>query len=757
MKKSILPTLLFCLLLLSGARAAVPASNAPFLKPDEAIAKMSIPEGFEVKAFVADPDIGEAIAFCFDDRGRLWTLENFNYQTRKAHSTDMKNRIQIFEDTDGDGLFNTKKLFTDQLTFSSGILVGFGGVYVGTPPNLVFIPDADGDDVPDGKPEILLDGWGTNDRHETLNSFIWGPDGWLYGCHGVFTQSKVGAPGTPDDKRQFIDGGIWRFHPVRKAFEIFAEGLSNPWGFDFNDEGQGFATCCVIPHLFHIIQGGVYEKQSKGNVNPYVYDNIKTIRDHNHKSAHGGARFYLADAFPETYQNRLFMNNIHQHEVLTDIMVPNGSGYIGKHGDEFLPANDLAWVGFSLEIGPEGGVYILDWHDQDICGNAIKFPDSGRVYRVTPKDLKPVICPNLAAMTDAELVELQQHANDWYVRHARVLLHHRAVTGKLDAKAVHALLVGQLASAPNTGKRLRALWALHVTQALSADRLVALLKHKDPYVRAWCVQFLCEEGKPGLDALTAFARMASEDASPVVRLYLAAALQRLPFEQRWPILEPLAQHKDDIKDHNIPRMLWLALEPMVPDHGPKALTLAMASHMPKLQEFVPRRMLVSTGKTTAQKQSVPAPKASWQTDIERVAPGFTVHDVGEGGVVYHTSFRNRVAVQTHPLKQGVPSVLRNTAEIPKNQRTELKITVSHHPHGDFELRVKVDGKVVSTQPVSPKSVHDEWLTHRVDLSEYAGNTVKIEVENFPTGWAAEWAYWHEVKLVSTEDTSASLK
>ena len=158
---------------------------------------------------------------------------------------------------------------------------------------------------PDGPHEVLLDGWGIHDRHETLNSFIWGPDGWMYGCHGVFTRSEVGRPGTPKEERQFIDGGIWRFHPQSKEFEIFAEGLSNPWGFDLNDMGQGFATCCVIPHLFHIVQGGVYHKQSKQNVNPYVYDNIKTIREHVHKTAHGGARFYLADVFPEKYRDQL--------------------------------------------------------------------------------------------------------------------------------------------------------------------------------------------------------------------------------------------------------------------------------------------------------------------------------------------------------------------------------------------------------------------------------------------------------------------
>ena len=104
------PQALFLLFVATALQAATPTSNAPFLKPDEAIAKMKVMPGFEVKAFVAEPDIGEAIAFCFDFKGRLWTLENYNYQTRRAHSTDKRNRIQIFEDVDGDGVFDAKRL-----------------------------------------------------------------------------------------------------------------------------------------------------------------------------------------------------------------------------------------------------------------------------------------------------------------------------------------------------------------------------------------------------------------------------------------------------------------------------------------------------------------------------------------------------------------------------------------------------------------------------------------------------------------------
>ena len=533
-------------------------SNAPFLSPSEAIAKMSVPDGFEVSVFASEPDIAEPIAFCFDDRGRLWVAENFNYQTRRQHTDDQVSRIQILEDTNGDGVFDNKKTFTDKLTFTSGLACGFGGVFVGSPPNLTFIPDADGDDVPDGPPEVLLDGWGIRDRHETLNSFIWGPDGWLYGCHGVFTHSDVGKPGAKDEDRQFIDAGIWRYHPTRKTFEIFARGLSNPWGFDFNDHGQGFATCCVIPHLFHVVQGGTYHKQSRPHVNPYVYDDIKTIRDHTHLSAHGGARFYLADAFPAAYRDRLFMCNIHEHAVLTDVMEPKGSSFIGRHGDDFMPTNDLAWVGFSVEIGPEGGVYLLDWHDQDICGNAVKFPNSGRVYRIMPENARSHTPPDLGAMSDSELVELQGHPNDWYVRQARTLLQYRAAKGSLDVPLAHAQLGDMFRTATSTPKQLRALWALHATDGLSRKRLAELLDHDDEYVRAWVIQFLCDpcdinafqpkrktDWRLEVPILKKFAEMACKDSSPIVRLYLASAAQRLAFADRWSILEGLVSHEED--------------------------------------------------------------------------------------------------------------------------------------------------------------------------------------------------------------------
>jgi len=758
-------------ILTSGVSAADPkprlpkkqhrTSNAPFLKPEEAVRIMSIPDGFEVSVFAAEPHIGEPIAFCFDDRGRLWVVENYNYRTRGKHTHDPVTRIQILEDSDRDGVFDRKKTFTDKLTFTSGIALGFGGVFVGSPPNLSFIPDGDGDDQPDGPPQVLLNGWGINDRHETLNSFIWGPDGWLYGCHGVFTQSRVAKPNEDDTARQFIDGGIWRYHPTRQTFEVFARGLSNPWGFDFDDHGQGFVTCCVIPHLFHVVQGGVYHKQSRPHVNPHIYDDIKTIRDHTHLSAHGGARIYLADAFPPEYRNRLFMCNIHEHAVLTDVLIPSGSSFIGKHGDDFLPTNDLAWVGFSVEIGPEGGVYILDWHDTDVCGNAINFPNSGRVYRIMPKNAKPIQAPNLRSLTDAQLVEMQMHSNDWFVRQARVLLHSRAAAGQLDMSFVHGLLERQFESVATSAKRLRAFWALHVTGGLDADRLVNCLQHDDQHVRAWTIRLLGEESRvnafqvvekadePVLQTsvLTQLAAMSAEDDSPIVRLSLASIAQRLSFSERWPILEGLASRTEDVNDSNLPRMVWYALEPMVSEHPQRALQLAVTGSFPRLPEFVARRML--SGDVPVNLDGRKQQSAEEQHRIiQRVALGFQVRDVGEGGVVHHRGFRNRTAVQTHPLNREEPCTIFREVDVPTAAKTALKMRVSHHPHGDWQLRVLAGQELLADKIVSPDAVDEEWLDVTVDLSQFAGQKIQLSIENRANNWRNEWAYWNEIEIVS---------
>jgi len=580
------------------------------LPAPEAAAAMSAPPGFTVKLLAAEPDVRQPIAMCFDDRGRLWVAECYAYP-RKAKPEDARDRILVFEDTDGDDVLDSRKVFKEGLNLVSGIAVGFGGVWVGAAPDFMFIPDADGDDVPDGEPRVLLDGWGAQDTHETLNSFIWGPDGWLYGCHGVFTHSAVGRPGTPEADRTRINAGIWRYHPVRHVFEVFSEGTSNPWGVDFNDVGHAFQTACVIPHLYHVIQGARYQRQAGQHFNPWTFDDIKTIARHRHWAggqwnnadrdrsdaiggghAHAGACVYLGDAWPQRYRGRLFMNNIHGARVNQDRLTPAGSGYVGDGDPDFLFANDT-WSQFiSLQVGPDGQMVLIDWYDRNQChhGDDAKHDrGNGRIFKVSYGRAAPrPTRPDLARESDAALVELLGHDNDWYVRHARRLLHERAAAGRLAADTPPRI-EAQLATAPTAAKRLRAIWALHVVGRLPAERLLQLLEDPDPAVRGWAIQ-LAAEGREVPPALVSrFERLAAEDPSPVVRLALSSALQRLPPEQRWTICRALLGHAEDAADHNLPLMHWYAVEPLVPLDPPRALALAAAGRIPAVSRFIVRR------------------------------------------------------------------------------------------------------------------------------------------------------------------------
>jgi putative membrane-bound dehydrogenase-like protein len=675
--------------------------EAEFLTADEAVDAMTITDGFEVQAFASEPMITQPMSFCWDDRGRLWIAENRDMAGSGAGiRLSGESRILILEDTDRDGVADIRKVFLDGVVFPSAIAVGLDGLWLGAPPNLLYVPDRDGDDRADVEDiEVRLTGWGKQDLHETLNSLHWGPDGWLYGLQGVFTPSLVGKPagksavfeqnapyptgisdtesavaidsvegqslktnfytypitltfrgegkvgilwskdGVPADatynqdrhqvfvstekmelefiydgeglrfsaniaqdlrtlfdyaeEPQEINGGIWRYHPTKDRFEVVAHGLSNPWGIDYDAKGQFFVSACVIPHLWHVVQGGRYHRQAGGHFNPYTYSDIRTIGDHRHRSAHGGARFYNSDAFPEAYEGKLFMGNIHEHAVLVDELEPKGSGFVGHHAEDFLFANNAQFVGFSTEIGPDGAVYMLDWHDADICGDTVRTKDTGRVYRIAPtqsraKDWEGRYA-DLTTFDNQELVKLQLSESAWHARRARVILQNRATKENVDS-ATHTALRNILDEHSNEDHRLRALWALHVTSGIDHAALVDLLNDDDVYVRAWAIQLLCEDMDPPQAALDQFTRMAEKDSSPVVRLYLASALQRMNADDRWSIAENLVEHGEDSDDHNIPKILWYGIEPLVPENPDRALELASRSEIPMLTQYIARRL-----------------------------------------------------------------------------------------------------------------------------------------------------------------------
>ncbi|WP_222436083.1 PVC-type heme-binding CxxCH protein [Rubripirellula reticaptiva] len=613
------------------------------LSPIEAAEAMTVPEGFRVQLAAGEPMVHQPIAMTFDHRGRLWIAEAHTYPVR-APEGEGDDKIIILEDVDHDGVFDKRTVFVEGLNLVSGLEVGFGGVWVGAAPYLMFIPDADGDDVPDGPEQILLDGFGYHDTHEVLNAFTWGPDGWLYGCHGVFTHSLVGKPGTVKDDRTPLNCGVWRYHPIRHQFEVFARGTSNPWGVDFNEYGQTFITACVIPHMFHMIQGGRYHRQGGQHFNPHIYEDIQTIADHAHYAgnirdhawwgrdqpagaddthaaggghAHCGAMIYLADNWPHQYRGSIFMANVHGNRINNDILSRQGSGYVASHGSDVLFANDRWFRAINMRYGPDGSVYMIDWYDKNACHRADKEiwdRSNGRVYRVS---FGATDWPGLSldSATMHELALLHRSTNENHVRTARRLMQEKLLLRgeSVDAedrvvaiKSLREIAMGN----EEVSLRLRAIWTLHCVGELGDADLEALLHesgHKSEYLRAWAIQLAMEDSAASQALLTRFAEMASSDSSSLVRLYLASALQRLPIESRWAIAAGLLSHADDANDSNLPLMYWYGIEPLVPVDTDRVFALASAYRIPKVSQFIFRRaaadedsigaLLTSLGKT----------------------------------------------------------------------------------------------------------------------------------------------------------------
>lgn len=603
------------------APAPPPAAAAP-APVAEAAQRMTLPDGFKATLFAGEPDVVQPIAFTIDDRGRLWVCEGMSYPTWQETDTkpqDRRDRILIFEDADGDGRFDKRTVFADKLINLSGIEVGFGGVYVCSTPSLLFFPDADGDDKPDGPPKALLDGFTDKIRHNVVNGLTWGPDGWLYGLHGIIAVSRVGTPDLPPDspRRVPIDCGVWRVHPVTHAFELVAAGTTNPFGLDFDACGQMFITNCVQAHLWHVIPGAHFQRMYGRDLARGVarhdaeqVDLMRSCADHLHWGggswtesrggegkhseaggghAHVGAMIYLGDNWPDRYRNTLFTHNLHGNRVNNDTLEHAGSGYVARHRPDFLFAHDSWFRGLELQYGPDGGVYMTDWSDTDECHDYEDIHrENGRIFKITYGDVKKQDV-NVTKLPDAELVKLLSHKNEWFARKAQRVLHERAASGKLGRDTL-ASLGARLARERDIPRKLRALWALYITGGVDELLLAALLSDHQEYVRAWAIRLEVEDKAASAAMLKRFAELAASDPSPVVRLHLASALQRLPLEQRWPIAERLAARAEDANDANLPLMIWYAVEPLVLADPDRAIRLLQTSKISVVRENIARRL-----------------------------------------------------------------------------------------------------------------------------------------------------------------------
>ncbi len=565
----------------------VAASN-PAMKPADAQRAFAVPKGFEVRLFASEPMVVNPVAMTWDDRGRLWVLELYEYPLGTKPGEKGRDRIKILEDTDGDGVADKVTVFADGMSLATGLQLGNGGVYVAEAPNLWFLQDTDGDGKADKKTAVLT-GFGLEDRHELLNGLTWGPDGQLYMTHGVFTRSNAKDPNDRNAVPVVLTAGVARFDTRTKRFEVFAEGTSNPWGVDFDAKGNAFVSACVIDHLFHLAPGGIYTRQ--GGQAPYLYGygDLKSIVDHrHHMAAYAGIDIYQGNQWPEEWKGAALHGNIHQNAINIDRLTPKGSSFLASKWNDsgdFLTTKDGWFMPVSTQTGPDGAVWLMDWYDKYPCyQNANADPDGvdrehGRIWRVvwtgdkpgSPVASRPSKDMDLGKLSSAELVKMLEHPNSWQRRSAQRLLNERR------DNTVQGQLQNLFATGKSLDSRLAAFWTMQSSGQLADTILEKATTDQDPAVRMWAARFLGEQRVVSEDRMSWLEALA-RDPDPTVRSAVASASRQfvsgqltvnaplpgggLPHDTG-AILAALVQSSKAGDDATVSFLTWMAAEPIV--------------------------------------------------------------------------------------------------------------------------------------------------------------------------------------------------
>jgi putative membrane-bound dehydrogenase-like protein len=578
--------------------------------PEEAVQRMQVPPGFEVKLAACEPEVRQPVTMTFDDRGRLWVIQYLQYPNPaglKPVKVDQylrtiydripepppkgprgADKITILEDTHGDGCFHTVKDFVTGLNLASGMALGHGGVFVAQPPYLLFYPDRNGDDIPDGDPEVLLNGFGMQDAHAFPNSLQWGPDGWLYGAQGSTVTSNI--------RNVTFQQGIWRYHPITKEFELFAEGGGNTWGLDFDTHGNAIAgTNFGEVVCLHQVQGAYYVKNfsKHGELqNPYAFGYFNHVPYKGFKGGHVtcGGIIYQGGGFPKEFEQTYIAANPLANAVYWHRLESEGSSFTAHFGGDFLLGNDTWFRPIDLQVGPDGSLFVADWCDKRI--NHVDPVDNwdrsnGRIYRIAAKGMSPVTGLRLSKLASADLVGLLGHRNDWFAREARRILAERR------DPAVIPVLRSIVLDRRNDSLALQALWALYVSGGFDDVLALKLLTHPNADVRTWTVRFLGDAKKTSLAIRTRLTGLARTETNATVRSQLACTCKRLPGRDALPIIRQLLQHSEDVDDPHIPLLLWWAIEDKAVSDREQVLELLdspAAWQNPLTRQFIVERL-----------------------------------------------------------------------------------------------------------------------------------------------------------------------
>ena len=558
------------------------AQRSGAIPPEKAVETFTTPDDLAIDLLLAEPDVRQPLNMTFDERGRMWVIQYLQYPYPEGlkllskdkfwrsvydkvpepppHGPKGADKITIHEDTDGDGKFDKHKTFVDGLNIASSCLVGRGGVWVVNPPYLLFYPDKNHDDIPDGDPEVHLEGFGMEDTHSVANSLTWGPDGWIYAGQGSTVSGHIKKPGSKDVTHS-MGQLIWRYHPEQRIYEIFAEGGGNTFGVEIDARGRTFSGHNGgDTRGFHYVQGGYYRKGfgKHGPLsNPFTFGYFEHIKHHSVPRFTHNFVIYEDTALPEQYHGNLFGIEPMQGRLVRSDFSSLGSTFETKDVGHPVTTTDRQFRPVDIKVGPDGSIYFADFYEPQIShrehfsGQIDK--SNGRVYRLRAADYEGYPTTNLGKLSSEQLVETLKHPSKWFRREALRLL------GDRKDKSIVPLL-SQGIEGDNTDFGLECLWALHQTAGLDDATLLKAFKHSSPYVRLWAARLACDDHSVSTQVAYALAELAKNETNVEVRSQLACSARRLSAENCLRIVTQLIQHDEDESDPHVPLLLWWAIE-----------------------------------------------------------------------------------------------------------------------------------------------------------------------------------------------------
>ncbi len=563
-----------------GTGALLPAPG-----PAQAAAAMHPADGLVVELIAAEPAIAKPVFMNFDERGRMWVVQYRQYPhpaglTRISHDEFWRSvydrtspppphqftgadRISVVA-PGTDGSVGRVEDVISGLNLATAVERGRGSLWVLSPPYLLRYPlDPAGDSIV-GEPAVELSGFNIEDTHAVANSLRWGPDGWLYGAVGSTVTTEIVRPGLDRAPLQRIVGqGIWRYQPETRRFEMFSEGGGNTFGVELDDQGRIFSGHNGGDTRGFAYQQGAYEMkgfEKHGPLsNPFAFGFFPPM-----PSSNAIPRFshslviYGGGALPGLAGRLLAIDPLHG-QLIASAIVPERSAFRTADLGPLLTSDDPCFRPVDIKVGPDGALYLCDWHDRQI--NHYRNSEGqidhgvGRIYRVRSATASAAPLPafDLARLSSAQLVEQLRSPNRWFRQTAL-----RVLGDRRDAAIIPALRAaldqarGQFA--------LEALWALHLSGGLDDDATSAALAHAEAQVRAWAVRLRGDDGQlpPAISAR--LRALAQGEGDVAVRMQLACTAKRLPAADGLPIVAALMRHDEDADDPRLPLLVWWAIE-----------------------------------------------------------------------------------------------------------------------------------------------------------------------------------------------------